>query len=97
MAGRAIEREAVMHHCIRICFFHARHLFVTVEQRLESYILLHVFEREAPFLTKFLGCRHTLAIESVHLDVFDFVEHRHFGFAAPTPEPLHKAQNLKER
>ena|SRR5580692_3726874 len=89
VARKAIEREPVVHHSVWIGFSHARHLFITLEQRLKSYFESHVFERLARFQTKFLGCTHTLAVQPEYFEVFDLVEHRHFCFAAPTPEPLH--------
>jgi hypothetical protein len=81
----------MMQHRVRIRFSHACHLFVPVEQRLKSQLPFHAFERYTPLLPKFLGRTHTLAEESGYFEVFDFVEHGHFGFAAPTPEPLHRA------
>ena len=80
-----------MHHRVEIGFSHARHLFITVEQGLKSYFSFHAFERWTPFLTEFLSGIYTLTVQPIYFDVFDFVEHWHFGFAAPTPEPLHFA------
>jgi len=91
LAWRPIEREPMVHHRIRIGFRHTSHLFITVEQRLKSHLSFHAFERYTPPLTKFLCCTHTLAVEPIYFEVFDFVQHGHFGFTAPTPEPLHLA------
>ena len=78
-----------MHDRVRIRFTHTGHLSVAVEQRLKSYLLVHTFEREPPFLTKLLCRGAGLAIEPEYFEIFDFIEHRHFGLASPAPKPLH--------
>lgn len=90
-AGRAIEREAVVQHRGAIRFLIARYRLISGKHRRVMFRQRDEAQRCAGFLAIFLQGLSSSAKKGCDLGKFLFIEHRHFGFATPTPKPLHRA------
>jgi hypothetical protein len=79
MTGRAIERKTVMPDCIGICF------------HVSGYARVF-FPNFWPFEFVFFNA---VGVKALYYALeFGLIEHRHFGLAAPAPEPLHIAKTI---
>jgi hypothetical protein len=72
-----MERKTVMPYCIGICF------------HVPGYARVF-FPNFQPFEFVFLNA---MRVKALYYGLeFGLIEHRHFGLAAPAPEPLHIAK-----
>jgi len=72
-----------------IGLFVAGHALVRFTKWAKTLVAVEFTEREAEPLAIFFRGIHSLTVEARNFGVLGFVEHGHFGFAAPTPECLH--------